>query len=173
MDPAINRIAAIYLKTKNFQYLNHFTTEIWFSFPISHCLNRNEELYRREGLVLDHKCSHTFEASCDQNSTSFFSLTYHQDINGWHMEHSRSKKIYTKDVNFYNNFTDMEVLEANENNSLFPQRFVVNVIKNSECNTELRTSIMVSLHNSDGERLDQIPFNLYVPPMQAHSCSIL
>ena len=96
VDPAINRIAAICLKTKNFQYLNYLTNEIWFSFPISHCLNRNEELYRREGLVLDQKCSHTFEASCDQNSTSFFSLTYHQDINGWHIEHSRSKNFLSK-----------------------------------------------------------------------------
>ena len=166
VDPAINRIAAICLKTKNFQYLNHFTTEIWFSFPISHCLKRNEELYNKEGMILDYKCSHTFEASCDKNSTSWFALSYYQDVDGWHMEHSRSKKINTKEINFYNYYKDMEQLKANENNSLFPQRFVVNV-KKSESNTGLDTNIMVTLHNSEGEKLDPIPFKLCVPIVSA------
>ena len=167
VDPAINRVAAIYLKTKNFQYLNHFTAEIWFSFPISHCLKRNKELYEKEGMVLDHKCSYTFEVSCDKNSTSCFTLTYHQGINDWHMKHSRSKKIYTKEVNFYNYYTDMEQLKANENNSLFPQRFVVNVMKKSECNTDLDTNIMVSLHKGEGAKWDTVPFKLYVPILSA------
>ena len=161
VDPAINRIAVICLKTKNFQYLNQFTTEVWFSFPISHCLKRNKELYKREGMILDRKCSHTFEASYDKNSTSCFALTYHEDVNGWHMEHYRSKKINTKEINFYNYYTDMEELKANEDNSLFPQRFVVYVNK-SESNTGLDTKLMVTLRNGEREILDEIPFKLYM-----------
>ena len=62
-DPIINRIAAIYLKTQD----SHcFTREIWFSFPISQCLERNKELYTKKGMVLDHKYNHIFEAPCDK-----------------------------------------------------------------------------------------------------------
>ena len=125
-------------------------------------------------MVLDRKCSYTFKASCDKNSTSYFALTYHQDANGWCMGHSRSKKIYTKEVNFYNCFINMDELEANENYSLFPQRFVVNVMKSSECNTGLDTNITVTLQKSDG--VEVIDFNLQVPPIQAPSsfrCNII
>ena len=50
-DPVINRIAAIYLKTRDFQYSNRFTVEIWFSLPISYCIQRNKELYTQEDMI--------------------------------------------------------------------------------------------------------------------------
>ena len=80
-DPVINRIAAIYLKNKGFQYSDHFTVEIWFSLPISHCIQRNIELYTQQDLILDMKCSYNFEASCDKSSTDYFTLSYDENIN--------------------------------------------------------------------------------------------
>ena len=82
-DPGISRIAALYLKTKNYQYLTHFTAEVWFSLNISQCLNRNKELYTNQGMELDRTCNCNFEAACDKNSTSYFTLAYPEDVNGW------------------------------------------------------------------------------------------
>ena len=160
-DPKINRIAALYLKTKDFQYLNHFTAEIWFSFPISLCLNRNKKLYTNQGMVLDRKNSYIFEAPCDKSSTTYFALSYHQDINGWDVRHSRSTEIDTKEINFYNYYTDKEELKASEENGLFPHRFIVNVTKKSDCNTDLDTAIMITLHNKK-EILKSVSCNLFV-----------
>ena len=160
-DPKISRVAAICLKTKDFQYLNHFTAEIWFSFPISYCIKRNKELYTKEGMILDQKCSYIFEISCEESSTDYFTLFYHQNINGWHLEHSRSTQIKTKNINFYNCYVNMEELRANEEISLFPQRFIVNVTKESDCNMDLDTSIEVTLQN-EGKTMESIPFELYV-----------
>ena len=160
-DPKISRVTAIFLKTKNFQYLNRFTAEIWFSFPISYCIKRNKELYTNEGMVLDHKCSYNFEISCEESSTSYFTLVYHQDVNGWHLKHSRSTRITTKNINFYNCYESMEDLRANEEISLFPQRFIVNVTKESDCNMDLDTSIVVTLQN-EGKTMESIPFELFV-----------
>ena len=158
-DPVINRIAAIYLKTQD----SHcFTTEIWFSFPISQCLERNKELYTKQGMVLYHKCNHIFEAPCDKSSTYFFTLSYRQDFNGWDVKHCRSKKIKTKEINFYNYYKTMKELKTIEDNSLFPQRFVVNVKKKSGCNTDLNTEIMIALHKNEGETLESIPSTLFV-----------
>ena len=159
-DPIVNRIAAIYLQIKNVSY---FTTEIWFSFPINQCMKRNKELYTKQGMVLDHKCSYIFEAPCDKSSTHFFTLTYHQDIDGWSLRHCRSKKIETKQVNFYNYYKSMEELKTIEDCSLFPQRFVINVTKKSECNTDLNTEIMITLYRNEEKILDLIPFFLFVP----------
>ena len=161
-DPIVNRIAALYLKTKDFQYLNYFTVEIWFTFVISHCLKRNEELYIQEEMVLDKKSSYIFEASCDKQSTSYFTLTYHQDVNGWDMKHSRSNKVKTKEINFYNYYKNKKELEAVEKKALFPQRFIVNVRKRSECNMDLDTEIRITLHNSD-EIPESVFYNLLVP----------
>ena len=79
-DPVINRIAAVYLKSKGFRYLTTFTVEIWFSLPISYCIQRNKELYTRQDMILDMKCSNIFEASCDKNSTDYFTLLYDEKI---------------------------------------------------------------------------------------------
>ena len=69
-DPMLNRICVLYLKPANFQCLNHFKVEIWFTFPITYCLERNKELYTKKGLILDGERS--FEASTHIQSTSFF-----------------------------------------------------------------------------------------------------
>ena len=160
-DPIINRIAALYLKTKDYQFLAPFTVEIWFSFPIKQCLKRNEELYTNRGMELDHNSSYIFEAPCDKSSTSFFTLTYYQNIDGWNVKHSRSTKINTKEINFYNYYADMEVLKAIENKSLFPQRFNLIVIMKFGCNIDLNTEIMITLHNNEGETMESIPFPLF------------
>ena len=52
----INRVATLYLKPENFQYLDEFSVEIWFSFPVSHCLKRNKELFKKEHMTLDTHC---------------------------------------------------------------------------------------------------------------------
>ena len=161
-DPVINRIAALYLKTRNYQCLTHFTAEIWFSLNISRCLKRNEELYTNLDMVLDHTCSSNFEAACDKNSTSYFTLKYPEDVNGWDVKHSRSKKIETKEINFYNKYTDKEHLKINEDISLFPERFTIHVKKISGCNTDLNIKIIVILHENVGEMLNSIPFPLLV-----------
>ena len=158
-DPKISRVSAIFLKTKDFQYLNHFTAEIWFSFPISYCMNRNKELYTKEGMILDKKCSYIFEISCEVSSTNYFTLFYHQNIDGWHLEHSRSPQIKTKDINFYNSFVNTEELQTSEDMALFPQRFIVNVTKKFDCN--LDTSIEVTLQN-EGKTIDSSRFKLFV-----------
>ena len=163
-DPGINRIAALYLKTKNYQYLNHFTPQIWFSLNINHCLRRNKELYTKQGLVLDHTCSYNFKPACDKNSTSCFTLTYPKDVNGWGVKHSRSESIETKEINFYNSYKEKEHLERNEENSLFPERFIVNVTKEPGCNTDLNIEITVTLHKNEGKIPESIaiPFQLFV-----------
>ena len=101
-DPVINRIAAIYLKTRDFQYSNRFTVEIWFSLPISYCIQRNKELYTQEDMILDRKCCYNFEASCDKSSKDYFTLLYHENISCWCLSHNRSTEIETKCINFYN-----------------------------------------------------------------------
>ena len=160
-DPKISRVVAIFLKTKNFQYLNCFTAEIWFSFPISHCIKRNKELYTNEDMILDQKSSYTFEISCDKKSRSYFTLLYDQDVNGWSLTHSRSTRIYSKNINFYNCYNNMEELQANEKISQSPQRFIVNVKKKSECNKDLDTRILVASQH-DGQTIEEIPFELFV-----------
>ena len=159
-DPVINRIGVFYLKPKHYECLNQFTVEVWFSFPISHCLKRNEELYAERDMVLD--SSYIFEASSDKNSENFFTLWYTEDITGWYLGHSRSTKIPTKEVNFYNYYTNVEELEAVEAKQLYPPRFIVSVAKNSQCATDLHTNITVSLHDHDRRRQSNILFNLFV-----------
>ena len=160
-DPGINRIAALYLKTKDYKYLTHFTAEIWFSLNISLCLKRNKKLYTKQGMELDHTCSCNFTAACDKNSQNYFTLTYPEDVNGWDLKRSRFKNIETKDINFYNNYTDEEHLKRNEDNSLFPERFIVNVTKNYGCNTDLNIEIKVTLYKKE-KMLKSIPFLLLV-----------
>ena len=161
-DPVINKIAALYLRTNDFQHLDNFTAEIWFSFPISQCLKRIEELYTPQGLSLDKQGSYSFTAPCDKSSKSFFTLTYHEDNDGWCMKYLRSKKIKTKEINFYNYYNSKEDLKANENNGLFPHRFIVEVIKESECKKNLHTNIKVTLHKNKRSKLQSVSFNVFV-----------
>ena len=115
-----NRIGAFHLIQKNFKNLNDFRTEIWFSFPIKLCIKRNTELYKSRSLVLN--ASYIFEASSDKNSTNYFTMRYLEDIDDWTIKHTLPKKINTEKVNFYNHYTEMEELQANEECQLFPPR---------------------------------------------------
>ena len=72
-----------------------------------------------------------------------------EDANGWDLKRSQFKNIETKDINFYNNYTDSEHLKTNEDNLLFPERFIVNVTKIPGCNTDLNVEIIVTLHKND------------------------
>ena len=160
----VNRISALYLKPKNFQDLAYFRVEIWFSFPISHCSKRNRELYSKN---MDLSSSFIFEASCDKSSRSYFTLRFDHNTDGWQLNHSLSTEIQTKMVNFYNYYTNEEDLRASEEDSSFPPRFVVHVIRN-ECSKCLNTDLIVTLYNNNNEGskpvMDKsIKFNLFVP----------
>ena len=156
-----NRIDAFYLKPENFHHLNQFRVEIWLSFPVKLCLKRNEELYRKRGLVLD--SSFSFEASCDKSSASFLTVDYSENIKYWTMKHTLTKKIYTEKVNFYNHYTKMEELEAKEECQLFPPRFILNIVKDPECTTFLNADITVTMYNIEEKKDDTCIFNLFVP----------
>ena len=160
-DPMINRIGIYYLKPENYQSLDYFSVEIWFSLPISHCSKRNKELYSKKGLKL-HDAGYIFDAACSKSSKSFFVLEY-KAINGWDIDHSLSEKIPTKNVNFFNYYTNGEDLCASEEDSSFPPRFIVNVVKSSECTTDLNTSITVSLRDGKGKLINSIKLKLFVP----------
>ena len=116
----INKIKALYLKPANFQCLNHFKVEIWFTFPVTQCLERNKELYTKKGLVLDEDCSFTFDASTNISSTSYFGLSHELKKDGWSLDHFRFSEVQTHEVNFYNYYTDWHDLRNSEEKSLFP-----------------------------------------------------
>ena len=158
-DPIINRIAAICLKSKDSQ---RFTREIWFSFPINQCFNRNKELYTKRDMVEEDNCKHIFEAPCDKSSTKFFALVYCHDFDGWDVKHCRSEKIKTKEINFYNYYKTMEELKTIEDNSLFPPHFIITVAKKSECNADLNTEIKIALHENEGEILESVQFPFFI-----------
>ena len=155
--PQTNKIGAFYLKPSGIQK-NHFIIEVWFSFPISHCLKRTKELYNKQRMILD--ASYIFEAPSDKTSTSYFTLNYHNEIDGWSINHLRSRKIITKEVNFYNYYTNSEQLRVSEEAGLFPPRFIINVTKKIECNTDLNTNIVITLHD-DIEVKESAVFSLF------------
>ena len=157
----VNKITAFCLKPKNFQVLDHFTIEIWFSLPISYCVQRNTELYTKKGMILDTDCSYVFEASCDASSENYFSFNYIANMDGWYLDNSLSKKILTKEVNFYNYYKSVDELRASEENSLYPPRFVFHVTKKYKCTTDLDTDIMVTLYNHEKGIIFK-PFKLFV-----------
>ena len=165
-EPIINKIGTYFLKPNNFQNLDQFTVEVWFSFPFSYCERRNKELYTQRGLVLHSR--HIFEASSDKGSTNYFTLSYEQNINGWLVDHSGSKDqiIKTKKVNFYNYYTEEEKLKQHEELSLFPPRFIVN-IRNTKHRyaTNLDLNVIITLCNNIKERklLDTTTMKLLVP----------
>ena len=165
-EPIMNRIGAYLLRPKDFQNLIQFTVEIWFSFPSSNCMKRNEELYAEKGMVLD--SYNIFEACSDKSSTNYFTLSYDHNINGWHVDHfgSTDPIIEAKEVNFYNYYTKMEELKEDEECSLFPPRFTVN-IRNTELGnaTNLDLNMIITLCNNIKERksLQTATMNLSVP----------
>ena len=162
----MHRICAFYLKPKNFQFLDHFTVEVWFSFPISYCIKRNEELYKKRDMELVDK--YTFEASCSVD-TSYFALSYDYDIKGWRVDYSRSTQILTKDMNIYFDYTDVEELLTLERSSLFPPRFIINVTRKPKCNVDLNTHITVTLHNKAKKRpADYRSFELIASSVTFH-----
>ena len=97
-DPVVSKVAALYLKPDDYQYLTYFKVEVWFSFHISCCLNTNEKHYEKKHMVLDDVYS--FETSCDENSRNYFTLNCDGNFNGWEIDHSRSEKIKTCEIYF-------------------------------------------------------------------------
>ena len=156
--PMTSRIATYFLKQKNFHILEKFRVEIWFSLNFSHCINRNKALYTNKGLILDGNCI-IFEASSDKFSTNFFAVSYEQKYDGWHINHQGHKEIQTKEVNFYNYYSNMKELEANEEESLFPPHFAIDVIKESDCKVNLNTDIIITCITQETKLAK---FNLYV-----------
>ena len=131
-----NKVCALFLKPENCQLLNQFKVEIWLSFHFKLCLKRNKELYKSK-YILDTACS--FDVSCDATSESQFKVRYNsENINGWTVKHSLTTVIKTEKIKFFNHYTDMEDLEMNEECNLFPPRFILNITKGPNCNTNLR-----------------------------------
>ena len=114
-------------------------------------------------MILDTGCSYIFEASCEESSGTYFSLEYAEKVDGWKIDHSLSKNIKTEGVNFYKHYTNAAELKASEKLSTFPPRFIVNVVKNRDCTTNLNTNITVTLHNNQKREIDSIKFKLCVP----------
>ena len=170
-DPVINRISVFCLKQRNYQYLDDFRVEIWFSFPNGSCKKRNEELYTKKGMILDDDCSHIFEASCDANSKGYFRFDYIKNLNGWFLSHSMSEKIQTRKINFYNNCTDEEDLRTCEEHSLYPPRFVFHVKKTPECTSDLDTDIKITL-TDENECKTFKHFKLSVPQVLCNDCCL-
>lgn len=56
----------------------------------------------------------------------------------------------------------MNELKANEERSLFPPRFIVNVAKKAESNMELNANIVKTLCNNI-EKIKSMKFGLHVP----------
>ena len=164
------------VKPDNFESMSYFSVEIWFSYNTNYCLDRNKKLYKQRGMKLQHAAQ--FVASSDENSTSFFTLEYEKIVNNWYIDDGQSihdlqpKKILTKSLNFYNDpdissETDPRkcaaILEAKEENKLFPPYFVLYVKKREYTNdTELDTIITVSLH-TDGKIDKKSFFKILVP----------
>ena len=157
-DPITNRIGAYYLKPDNFRYLTDFTVEVWFSFPISLCLQRNEQLYKKKHMILND--SYIFEASCDSSSKSYFTVQYNQTV-GWDLQKSLLT-ILTKKVNFYNYYTSVAALKANEESHSFPPRFIIHVVQETECTKDLNTNITVTLYEEENKPDEFYLFKLAV-----------
>ena len=159
-DPMVNRVVALCLKSDNFQHLTYFTVEVWFSFHSKLCLHTNRKYYKKKRMEL---CgSYIFETSCDKCSTNCFTLNYSDNFDGWDIDHSNSKEIETREINFYNYYKNTADLKESEENALFPPRFIVNVIRKSDCTKELITKIQISLCE-EGKLDKTIQFKLYVP----------
>lgn len=158
----LNKIIALYLKPADLGQRDNFTAQIWFSFPISHCLRRNEELYTSKGMVLDDDCSCTFSTPSDKTCKNYFELSYHQCV-GWCICYRRSTMIQTEKVNF-SHYTNGDNLKANEEISQFPPRFILDVTKNCDCKNNLNMEIKVTLFKfGETESQESVFFKLFVP----------
>ena len=104
-------------------FQSNFSVEIWFSYAITCCLNRNRELYECRGLK--YVTGYSFEAPSNKKSTHCFTLNYPEKVDGWNISHELSKEIEAKKVNFYNYHKHKGDLQASEENKLFPPRFTV------------------------------------------------
>ena len=110
-------------------------------------------------MILDN--SWIFEASTDKSSTSYFDSSYDQCEDGWRVDYFRYAKIPTKEVNFYNYYTNKEDLEAIEEISLFPPRFTLSVEKKSDCNNDLDRKIKITLFKAEGiKSVESVSFKL-------------
>ena len=158
----MTRISAFFLKPKNFQSLDKFTVEVWFSFTTNYCFKRNEKLYTDKGLILDKDSSCIFDASSNRSSRNYFALNYDQCNDGWDVDHFRFDRIPTKDINFYNYYTNEEDLKANEDQSFFPPRFILSVHKKPNCNKDLNLTIEITLFKKPPSK-KSVFFKLFVP----------
>ena len=162
-EPTSLSICASFLKPESILF-NHFSVEIWFSFPIIHCLKRNAELYKKRGMKL--AAQFMFEAPCHKCSKNYFQLDYDKNSDGWHLCHLLSEKIYTDEINFYNWFDNADDLRTNEELSLFPPRFILDVKQVSEATKDLYTDIKVTLYDENVPTLST-PFFLCVSKFEA------
>ena len=95
-----NRVGTFYLKPKNYQCLNQFAVEVWFSFATTLCMKRNKQLYTGRDMVLD--SSHIIVACYGSiNMESYLILDYTKPFTGWYLGHSKSSKLYVREVNFW------------------------------------------------------------------------
>ena len=78
-DENKHTIAASYLmpNLNDLGFQNNFSVEIWFSYAITLCLNRNSELYERRGLK--YVTGYLFEAPSNEKSTHCFTKLSRKD----------------------------------------------------------------------------------------------
>ena len=102
-------------------------------------------------------------SSSDKTCENYFELSYDQ-IFGWFIYHLRFTKIKTKDINFCNSYTSTEELQGDEDRSIFPPRFILDVTKKSECNNELNSKITVTLVRfEETKAIEPVFFKLFIP----------
>ena len=158
-DPMVRRVAALFLKPNNFQFLTHFTVEIWLIFHIKHFINTYKTYFEKKWKL---DATYTFETSCDNSSTSYFTLHYDNDFDGWEINQSKSNEIKAYETNCYKYYASMAALKESEANSLFPPCFLVNVVRKSECIKDLRITLNISLCK-EGKPDEVIQYSLHVP----------
>ena len=166
------RIAVLYLKPRNDKPLGgDYKVQIWFIYDVNKCLIRATELYETEDMEVF--SSKHIEACCDKNSTDFFSLEYDRTVNDWHIDHTLTTEIKTKEVNFYNKYEKAEHLQASEENKLFPPRFILHIRHSKCCNTYLDTNIYIYLcNNREDKKLELLKFKIFreCPTMVVSRC---
>ena len=98
------------------------------------------------GMVLD--SSHIIVASYGSIDTeSYLMLDYVKPFTGWYLGHSKSSKLYVREVNFLKYYKEVEQLKIDEELSLFPLRFIINVARGSNCTMGLHTNIYICYIN--------------------------
>ena len=121
-------------------------------------------------MILDTDCSCYFDAASDKSSTGYFALNYDQCDDGWVMNHFRFDRIPTKDINFYNNYKNIEDLKAIEEIELFPPRFILEVERKPNCTNNLNRKIRTALFKAENTTsTESVVFKLFVPISNTHS----